>query len=105
MKRMLLTLVIGAASWCGVSEEANAGDWQIGVRSSSGISISYRSSSRHRHSYRRTVRKIWVNPVYDTIIAGYDRCGNPIYQRVLVRAGYYRYATYGVCGCGSCIPY
>ena len=45
---------------------------------------------RGRHHCRPVYRDVWVPAYYRTIKVGYDDCGNPIYDRVLVRDGYYR---------------
>ena len=50
----------------------------------------------HRCRYERR----WVPPVYRTVCVGYDRCGNPIYDRVLVRCGYWTRVRICGCGCG-----
>ncbi|MBI4604387.1 MAG: hypothetical protein HY721_20700 [Planctomycetes bacterium] len=67
--------------------------------------------SRHRHHHRPVhvhvrapiYRQIWVAPVYDTVIAGYDRCGRPSYRTVQVRCGYYDSVVVGYrcSGCGA----
>lgn len=38
--------------------------------------------------------QVWIEPVYTQIVAGYDHCGNPIYQQVMSQAGHYRTAKY-----------
>jgi hypothetical protein len=51
---------------------------------------SYRHSYRHaRHHYRS--HRVWIAPAYETIVVGYDHCGEPIYRRICVRRGYWSY--------------
>lgn len=38
--------------------------------------------------------QVWIEPVYNQIISGYDSCGNPIYQQVMSQAGHFRTAKY-----------
>ncbi len=52
---------------------------------------------RRGHHRGRPVRvkvpvyeKIWIPPVYRTVLSGYTRCGRPIYDRICVRRGYYK---------------
>lgn len=40
--------------------------------------------------------QVWIEPVYQQVVSGYDHCGNPIYQTVMTSAGYYRTAKYQV---------
>jgi hypothetical protein len=55
----------------------------------------------HRHAYRQVVEREWVAPVWRDRLAGYDHCGRPRYERVLVRCGYWTTVRYDVCACGS----
>ena len=55
----------------------------------------------HRHHWVPRYERVWTPPVYRTIFAGYDVCGNPVYRRVCVRVGHYRQVRRGSrCGCG-----
>ena len=40
--------------------------------------------------------QVWIEPVYQQVISGYDSCGNPIYHQQIVTPGYYRTAKYRV---------
>ncbi len=55
----------------------------------------------HSHCWTDSFQREWVAPVYQTCVVGYDHCGRPIYQRVLVRAGCWTTIRYRVCGCGA----
>src|SRR5437762_11069018 len=35
------------------------------------------------------VEQSWVAPRYETVIAGYDHCGKPVYNTICVSAGYW----------------
>ncbi len=116
-----------ALGLCGASQTAYAGDWGFGFGFGSHgghFRVGYRDHG-HRHHYRRSHRryhrrhhhrrhhhhhvhsrypvyhKVWVAPVYRTIVVGYDRCGAPIYDRVVTREGYYR-RTISHYSCRSC---
>lgn len=51
----------------------------------------------HKHEWRTTSKKVWVPPVYQKKLVGYDKDGKPIYQDVLVRKGYYKTVTVQTC--------
>jgi len=55
----------------------------------------------HVHVRVPIYERIWVDPVYDTVCVGRDRCGRPIYRTVLVRPGCYESVIVGY-RCGSC---
>ena len=101
---MKKTLAIGLLSVFGVLgfQEAAQADWRFswGFGSGGGYFSSGYYSDRHerrarRHQRRRACRpcyrKVWVEPVYRQIGGAYTECGQPIYERVCVREGYYRH--------------
>ncbi len=45
--------------------------------------------------------RVWVAPVYQDVLAGYDACGRPIYRQACVTPGYWRTAQYRVSDCGE----
>jgi hypothetical protein len=49
----------------------------------------------HREPATR-IETYWVAPRYETVFAGYDRCGKPMYRTVCNSEGYW--ATRPVCG-------
>jgi hypothetical protein len=55
----------------------------------------------HVHTRRPCYEKVWVPPVYETVVTGYWRCGTPIYRTVQVRCGYYKSVLLGH-RCGDC---
>lgn len=57
----------------------------------------------HSHAFTVRSRRVWVDPVYNQQLTGYDFYGNPIYQTVCVRDGYWRNVRYNHCGCGHTI--
>jgi hypothetical protein len=56
----------------------------------------------HVHTRAPIYREVWVPAQYDTVIAGYDRCGRPVYRTVCVGAGHYEsvFVGYRACPCG-----
>lgn len=55
----------------------------------------------HVHAFNVIFEKQWVDPVFQTVTVGYDHCGTPIHQQMMVKAGYFRTAKFQVCGCGD----
>ncbi len=55
----------------------------------------------HHHCWQYVCEREWVAPVYQTCVVGYDHCGHPLFQTVLVCAGYWVDVRYQVCGCGA----
>jgi hypothetical protein len=105
---MKKTIAIGLMSVIGVLgfQEAARADWGFswGFGGNGGyFSSGYHCSDRrvrHRRNRRHRVhrarhQKIWVEPVYRQVIVGYTECGQPIYNRVCVREGYYRRVVVG----------
>jgi len=42
----------------------------------------------HREPETR-IERFWVAPRYETVFAGYDHCGKPVYNTICVSAGYW----------------
>jgi hypothetical protein len=63
--------------------------------------------SRQVCAPRTVVERVYVEPVYERVLVGYDRCGRPYYRTVLVRAGGWRYAKYAIQpnGCRDLVCY
>ncbi|MFH0944571.1 MAG: hypothetical protein V2A76_05175 [Planctomycetota bacterium] len=57
----------------------------------------------HTHVFTISTRRVWVDPVYSQQFVGYDCYGQPIYQSVCVRQGYWRDVRYSHCGCGHTV--
>lgn len=56
----------------------------------------------HVHRWEPVYVQEWVPPVYQTVFAGYDCHGFPIYRQVQTCGGYYRTVVRGHhCGCGA----
>ena len=55
----------------------------------------------HRHEFRREVRRVWVEPVFETRVVAFDLCGRPILRQCLVRPGYWSTRVVEVCRCGA----
>ena len=88
-------------------------DWRVG------FSVGFEGGriagtySRHDRQHRPHVRpvhvctpvpiysQVWVPPVYQSVIVGYDWCGQPIFRTVCVRAGYHRQVIVGY-RCSGC---
>jgi len=64
------------------------------------IEFGRRARRVHQHCFKTVCEREWVAPIYETCVVGYDPCGRPIYQRVLVRSGYWTTVEYRVCDCG-----
>jgi hypothetical protein len=58
----------------------------------------------HRHVFRLESERIWVEPIFESRVVGYDLCRRPIWRQVLVREGYWSYRTVEICLCGATIP-
>jgi len=56
----------------------------------------------HVHTRVPIYHWVWVPVRYDTVFAGYDFCGRPIYRTVCVSAGHYESTIVGYrpCSCG-----
>jgi len=52
-------------------------------------------------AYQVIYQQIWVSEQFEDVLVGYDVCGNPIYQQVLIAPGGYRTAAYKVYAGGS----
>ena len=74
----------------------------VGYRYSGHRRISYRGSRQaHVHQRQPHYQQVWVPARYQVVFAGYDRCGAPVYQTVMVTPGYYRNTLAGYrCACG-----
>jgi len=57
----------------------------------------------HRHVKEPVYRHVYVAPVYKPVFAGVDECGDFIYERMLIREGYYKevFAGYRCWHCGK----
>ena len=55
----------------------------------------------HVHHFRVAYHRIWVPAKYQAVVVGYDRCGNAIFNQVMVRAARYKQVRYQTCGCGA----
>jgi len=56
---------------------------------------------RHVHSRTPYYRQVWVAPVYERVVVGYDHCGRPIFRTVQVSCGHYETVLAGYrCECG-----
>jgi len=63
--------------------------------------VTHHYRSAHHHTWAPYYRQVWVAPVYRSTFWGYDAYRRPIYQRVVVRAGYYHNVLSGHrCACG-----
>ncbi|MBI4881412.1 MAG: hypothetical protein HY812_17385 [Planctomycetes bacterium] len=47
-------------------------------------------------AYHYVYERVWIEPVFEDRVVGYDLCGNPIVQRVLITEGSFRTAQYRV---------
>ena len=123
MMRKTMLAAVAALGTLGMASTAEAGDrgwgFQFGFgRNGTHVQVGYsngryRSDRRvhHRRVHHRRVRhthvrtpvysRVWVEPVFRTVVAGYDSCGRPVYQRVMVRAGYWASHVTGY-HCGTC---
>ena len=111
MKRTVLLSTIVLAGVLSFPATASAGGrWGFGFGFGHGgfhAGASYRNRHhRHGHRYRHHYRhhghrrghvhvrvpvysRVWVEPVYTTVVSGYDNCGYPIHRSVVTRRGYY----------------
>jgi hypothetical protein len=116
MKRAVLTSVILLAGLLGSSSQAWADHrWNFGFgigfgggyfRGSYGNygSYCYREVPRrfvHVHVRVPVYSCVWVPPVHETVIVGYNACRAPIYRTVVTCNGYYRSVLTGY-RCNSC---
>lgn len=54
------------------------------------------------HKWVKETQKTWVPPVYTQKLVGYDKDGKPIYEKVLVKEGYYKTTIIHKCAkCGK----
>ncbi len=54
------------------------------------------------HKWVKETKKTWVPPVYTQKLVGYDQNGKPIYEKVLVKEGYYKTTIIHKCAkCGK----
>ena len=113
MKRALIVTALAGAIFVGFSAPAEAGHRKWGFHfgvDSHGGSFQFGYNRRHGHRWRRYQRrhhhrhvhvrtpiyqKVWCEPAYREVFAGYDECGNPIYRSVCVSAGYYKSVCVG----------
>ena len=119
MRRLIAVLALSLTGVAGVASDAQAGGTRVGFsacrtpsfgygRSFSRFGNRYRGFQRirrHVHSFRNFAHRVWVPPVYRSVVIGYDRCGAALYDRRLVKAGYYRNVRYRGCGCGHKVYY
>ena len=61
-----------------------------------------RPVERHVHCRAPVYRQVWVPPVHERVVMGYDHCGRPISRTIQTRCGYYDTVLVGYrCnGCG-----
>jgi hypothetical protein len=85
-------------------------DWQIGF--GIGVGGGYVGGSYYHgphHVYRPVhvhcpvpvYRQVWVPPVYERVVVGYTRWGEPVRRKVLVSPGYHKTVIVGYT-CRSC---
>ena len=55
----------------------------------------------HRHVWVRRDERVWVEPLVELRVVGYDACRRPIVRRVLVRDGYWSVRCVENCSCGQ----
>ena len=119
MKKIAVFLLLVGGASLGFAPAAGADSFRFGFR----IGFGHHGRSYRHHDYRYGHRlrnyghhrhhrhhrvpydgRIWVPPVYRSIVVGYDGCGLPIYRRVHARAGYYHRGIRGyrcsLCGAG-----
>lgn len=65
------------------------------------VDVGCRPVPVHEHTWRIVDEREWVAPLFQDVVAGYDRCGRPIFERALVRCGYWTTVRYEVCDCGA----
>ena len=56
---------------------------------------------RHVHCFQTVCEREWIAPLYDRRIVAYDCHRRPIWDRVVVRRGYWTTVRYRVCACGE----
>lgn len=108
MRRMMKSAILaGAALFAApLAPEASASHLKLGgLRVGIGcggvqITLGRRAPTCHSHSWSYSYRRVWEPPVYRQVIAEFDHCGRPIYRRVMVRCGYWRYVRVRSCCCG-----
>ncbi len=54
----------------------------------------------HVHHYSYANKRIWVAPVFEKRVVGYNVCGTPIFADVCVQNGYWKFVRYQTCACG-----
>ncbi len=47
-------------------------------------------SSKHDHQWVKATKRVWVPPKYKKVKVGKDKKGKPIYEKRLVKKGYYK---------------
>ncbi len=80
----------------GIRAHVDFGRFELGFGIGRSCSPRYYSAP-YRPAYR--LERSFVPPLYDTRVVGYDCWGRPIWQRVCVRAGYFRSVRVPVYGC------
>ena len=55
----------------------------------------------HRHVWVRRDERVWVEPLVELRVVGYDAFRRPIVRRVLVRDGYWSVRCFDTCSCGQ----
>ncbi len=109
MKRTSILSVLALVSMVAIPAVARADHWgpRWGVNfgfgwhgggaavTFGGCRPAYHPRHVHVHTRRPCYERVWVPPVHESVFAGYDRCGRPIYRRVEVRCGYYRSVLVG----------
>ena len=55
----------------------------------------------HRHEWVRREERVWVEPIVELRVVGYDACRQPILRRVVVRDGYWTVRCVETCSCGQ----
>ena len=111
MKRLTRSMILGLVGILGVAAAPAAeaqsflDGFKIGL-SKRGVQVSINRRGtcrpvRHYHQWAVQSRRSWQPAQYRTVLAGYKRCGTPIYQQVLVRAASWQVNRVKVCGCGA----
>lgn len=54
----------------------------------------------HVHAYTYASKRIWIAPVFEKRVIGYNACGAPIFADVCVQNGYWKIVRYQICECG-----
>lgn len=55
----------------------------------------------HHHVWVRHDERVWVEPIVELRVVGYDACRRPIVRRVVVRDGYWTSRCVESCACGQ----